>query len=82
MAMNIKDPEVHDLARELAERRGVTMTRAVKMALEETLARTGQRGVEVRERLDAIARHCAALPIRDARAADEILGYDDRGLPR
>jgi hypothetical protein len=32
--------------------------------------------------LDAIALHCAALPVRDDRAADDILGYDEDGLPR
>jgi len=25
---------------------------------------------------------CATLPVRDARSAEEIIGYDDRGLPR
>jgi hypothetical protein len=32
--------------------------------------------------LEAIAEHCANLPVLDARSADEILGYDERGLPR
>jgi antitoxin VapB len=82
MAMNIKDPDVHELARRLAERKGTTLTHAVKLALEEALARTGRDGDQVRERLDAISRHCAALQIEDARSADEILGYDDHGLPR
>ncbi|MBA2668222.1 MAG: type II toxin-antitoxin system VapB family antitoxin [Trueperaceae bacterium] len=81
MAMNIKDHKVHELARELAERKGTTMTRAVKMALEEALTRSGRSGDHVAERLDAISRHCAALPLRDARTPEEILGYDERGLP-
>jgi antitoxin VapB len=33
------------------------------------------------DRLDQIARHCAALPVVRERPADEILGYGDRGLP-
>lgn len=33
------------------------------------------------DELDEIALRCAALPIMDTRADDEILGYDDRGLP-
>ena len=84
MAMNIKDPKVHDLARRLAERRGTSLTAAVRGALEEALARTGPqpRHEARRQRLDAIARHCADLPVLDARSADEILGYDDHGLPR
>jgi hypothetical protein len=32
-------------------------------------------------RLDAIARHCGALPVRRQRSEDDILGYDERGLP-
>ena len=31
--------------------------------------------------LDAIAVHCAGLPKLDSRSADEILGYDEHGLP-
>jgi antitoxin VapB len=34
------------------------------------------------DELDEIARHCARLPVRDARTAEEILGYDEHGLPR
>ena len=30
----------------------------------------------------AISRRTAALPRRTGRSADEILGYDERGLPR
>ena len=84
MAMNIKDPHVHELARRLAERRGASLTQAVREALEEALARSGPRAHhDVRRgRLDTIARHCADLPVLDARSADEILGYDERGLPR
>ena len=40
MALNIKDATTHRLARELAERRGTTMTQAVADALAEALART------------------------------------------
>jgi antitoxin VapB len=34
------------------------------------------------DELDAIALPCASLPVLDDRTADEILGYDERGLPR
>lgn len=82
MSLNIKARRVHELARQLAERRGTTLTSAVEAALEEALARGGRSGGRVRERLDAIARHCAGRPRLDRRTADEILGYDERGLPR
>ena len=82
MSLNIRAPRVHDLARELAARRGTTLTSAVEVALEEALAREGRPAGRIRERLDAIARHCAGLPRLDQRTADEILGYDEHGLPR
>ena len=83
MALSIKDPEADRLARELAARTGETLTEAVVVALRERLAReTGRtRSIPLREELAAIRRRCAALPVLDTRAEDEILGYDERGLP-
>ncbi|HEX4112697.1 MAG TPA: helix-turn-helix domain-containing protein [Stellaceae bacterium] len=34
------------------------------------------------ERLMEIGRHCASLPVLDNRTDDEILGYDEFGIPR
>jgi antitoxin VapB len=34
------------------------------------------------DELDEIALHCARLPVLDPRTPDEILGYDEHGLPR
>lgn len=84
MAISLKDPEVDRLAREVAARTGETLTAAVATALRERLARLKGRPRRrpLREDLREIARRCAALPTLDARPADEILGYDDRGLPR
>jgi hypothetical protein len=31
--------------------------------------------------IDAIADHCSSLPVIDDRSPDEILGYDEHGLP-
>jgi antitoxin VapB len=63
---------------------GETKTEAVTAALRERLARlTRERhGRRLADELDEIALHCASLPVRDRRSADEILGYDDSGLPR
>lgn len=62
---------------------GETLTQAVVVAVREQLARrTGRtRSISLREELAAIGRCCAALPVLDTRAADTILGYDERGLP-
>ena len=40
MGMNIKDPAVHAMAKQLAARRGTSVTDAVRQALQADLART------------------------------------------
>ena len=84
MALNIKHPDVDRLARQLAERTGETLTDAVLNALRERLAReeTRRRGVSLRRELEAIRKRCSSLPVIDSRSSDEILGYDEHGLPR
>ena len=84
MALNIRNEETERLAAALVKLTGETKTEAVKRALSDRLARV--QGDRVRRRLaddlDDIGRHCAQLPVRDARHADEILGYDEHGAPR
>jgi len=84
MALSIKDPEADRLAREVAARTGETLTTAIVTALRERLARLRQRSPRRRlqDELREIGERCARLPTLDDRSADEILGYDDRGLPR
>ena len=85
MALNIRNPLAEALAAEVAQLAGESKTEAVTVALRERLARLQQRKAVTRslaEDLNEIALHCARLPLHDARAADDILGYDDRGLPR
>ena len=83
MALSIKDPEADRLARALAARTGETLTEAVVVALRERLAReTGRTRIDpLGAELAAIRRRCAALPVLDGRAAEVVLGYDERGLP-
>jgi antitoxin VapB len=84
MALSIKHPEADRLARELAKSTGEGLTEAVIKALRERLARQRGRksGRRLSEELRAIGERCAALPILDERTPEEILGYDERGLPR
>jgi antitoxin VapB len=84
MPLNIRNPETERLAAELARRTGETKTEAVTKALRERLQRLRRdRGKRrLADELNEIALHCASLPERDARTPDEILGYDERGLPR
>ena len=81
MALSIKNLEAEQLARELARERGTTVTRAVILALEDALRRARGRRVapSMRDAILEISDRCAALPDRDARTAEEILGYDERG---
>jgi antitoxin VapB len=84
MAFSIKNPEADRLARRVARLSGESLTSAVAVALRERLDRLESRtlGRSLADELDAIARRCAALPVLDARTADEIIGYDERGIPR
>lgn len=84
MPLSIKNPEVDRLARELARRTGESMTEAILKALRERLQTvTGrQHPIKLADQLDEIARRCASLPVLDDRNDNEILGFDERGIPR
>lgn len=83
MALSIKDPETERLARDLASRTGETITLATRRALEERLRRVGSdaRKAMLLEDLAASRRRWGQMRVLDARSADEILGYDENGLP-
>jgi antitoxin VapB len=84
VALSIKHDEADRLARALARETGETLTEAVVVALRERLDRVRQPSRAKRRlaRLRRIQGRVAALPTRDDRPADEILGYDEHGLPR
>lgn len=83
MALNIRNPETERLAETLAKLTGETKAQAVTKALRDRLDRIRRERSRRRlaDELDEIALHCASLPIRDARDAEDILGYDEHGLP-
>ena len=82
MALSIKTEEADRLARELAEVTHETLTEAVTTALRERLERVrGRQRADIVSRLDRLAAEYSALPVRDSRSADEIIGYDATGLP-
>lgn len=83
MALNIKSDETHRLASELAHETGTTLTDAVTKAIRDSLART-RTHADTEALLSEVAelqRFVAELPDRDTRDPDEILGYDESGLP-
>jgi antitoxin VapB len=83
MTLNIKDPEAHKLARQIAEQTGETMTRAVTEALRQRLFRlTRDRMNDSTARdLLAIGRRCAAT-LKQEPVDHAALLYDERGLPK
>ncbi len=72
MGMNIKDPQVHAMARELAARRGTSVTNAVRQALRAELDRSPGTPEQEEAARRAAGRSSAELQ------ADL---YDDAGLP-
>jgi len=84
MPLNIRNKQTEELATALAKLTGETKTEAVTKALRERLERTRRARTKrrLRDEIDEIALHCAALPVLDRRHADDIVGYDPHGIPR
>ena len=84
MALSIRNARADKLARQVAAESGESLTEAIIHALEDRLQRLkGRRTTtDVAEEIMRISLRCRALPDRDPRDADEILDYDERGLPR
>ena len=84
MALNIKNQEADQLAHELAETTGESLTVAVITALRERLTRlrAKRQRRRLREDVARIRSRYLRLPLRDTRPPDEILGYDESGLPK
>ena len=82
MGMNIKNPTVERLAKELAAETGETMTSAIQTALEERLQRlrrerdVAEKKRRVRELLDSLP------PPPPGVTSDHSELYDEYGLPK
>ncbi len=82
MVLHISNPEADRLARELAKLKGETITEAVVKALREGLLReTAKARVDLKAEIMAISRRAGRIPRRTSRTAEEIIGYDESGLP-
>ena len=84
MALSIRNPRAEKLARQVADETGESLTEAIIQALDERLERLKERRTttDVAEEIMKISLRCRALPEKDQRSAEEILGYDERGLPQ
>ena len=83
MALNIRNRQAEELAEALVRLTGETKTQAVTKALQDRLERIRRHrsGRSLAAELDDLALHCASLPVLDDRDPEEILGYDEFGLP-
>ncbi len=85
MGVFIKKPEAEAKIRELAGRTGETITDAVERAVDERLAKLGppqRKGRVDRKRLAELLAYFDSLPVDDPRSPDEIIGYDENGVPK
>ncbi len=84
MSLNIKNPATVALVDELARRQGISKTAAVHQALSERLHRMGH-AEDSRDRmlgeLQAIRKRVARLPELDHRNDEDIVGFDEDGIP-
>jgi antitoxin VapB len=82
VVLNIKDAETHALAAQLAQSEGKTLAQVVKEALREKLDRTADKRRGLARELLELGEECSKLPVLDPRTPDEIMGYDEYGVPR
>jgi antitoxin VapB len=83
MALSIRNPLAEKLAREVSTASGENMTQAIIHALEEKLERLRGRKTttDTTREILKISQRCSALPDLDARTPEEILGYNQHGIP-
>jgi antitoxin VapB len=86
MGVFIKKPDAEAKIRELAERTGESITDAVERAVEERLQRLGpkkKKGRIDRKKLAELLAYFDSLPkINEHLTDEEIIGYDEHGLPK
>ena len=82
MALSIKTQEADRLARELAAATHETITEAVTVALRERLARVRTlRGPDIMTAARLLAADYNTGSVHDPRSDNEVIGYDEHGLP-
>jgi antitoxin VapB len=84
MPLSIKNDAAERLARAIADETGESLTEVIRKALEERWQRlkAKRRSRALSAQVHDLLRRVDALPSLDSRPAEEILGYDEQGMPR
>jgi len=84
MGLSIKNDATERLARQVAGETGESLTEAIQKSLEERWNRlkSKRRSRVLAGQLEDLLRRVDAFPILDSRPDNEILGYDEHGMPR
>lgn len=85
MPLSIKDERTEQLARSAASRDAVSITAAICNALEHDAQRNDRESESAEQRFDVAVRRAQSM-VRDGvidwtKTLDELLGYDDYGIP-
>jgi antitoxin VapB len=83
MGLSIKNRETENLVRELARRRGIGVTRAIKLAVSNELARNTsepKNTVRIHALVREIQQRWSQTPPIDMKEVDDWM-YDENGLP-
>lgn len=90
MALNIKDPETEKAVRTLAERRGLSLTEAVRQAVSSELSKDelseeekARRVAAAMARMEALDRKYGIKPAERSmtkQEMDDVIGYDENGM--
>ena len=83
MPISIKNDQAEKLARNLAKLTGETLTEAIQTAVAERYdrLRRARAGRSLGDELNEIALRCSRRPVINQMSDDEILGYDESGVP-
>jgi antitoxin VapB len=84
MPLFIKNKATEQLARQVAGETGESLTAAVQTSLEERWERLKRRRKAriLTGQIEDLLRRVDALPSLDSRPENEILGYEEDGIPR
>ena len=82
MALSIRNPYAEQLARQVSTLTEENITQTIIKALENRLENLkGKKTiVDVEQQILSISQRCSALPDRDKRTDEEILGYNKDGV--